>query len=245
MFNLENCIALLTGATGGIGKAIASTLIKAGATVLVSGTSAEKLDLLVKELGPKSIPIQCNLKDKDELNNLFIKAESLAGNIDILVCNAGINMDNLAMRMKDEEWNEVINLNLTATFKLNQAAIKSMMRNKYGRIINISSIIGCTGNFGQANYAATKAGMIAMSKSIALEVATRNITVNCIAPGFIDTRMTYTLNDEIKAGILKRIPMGRTGSVEEVASAVLFLASKEGSYITGHTLHVNGGMFMA
>ena len=188
--------------------------------------------------------LQCSLKDPKAADSLFDKAEELAGNIDLLVCNAGICRDNLSIRMKEEEWDEVLHLNLTATFKLNVSAIKKMMKRRYGRIVNISSIIGFTGNMGQANYAATKAGVVGMSKSLALESATRGITVNCIAPGFIDTPMTQSLKDEYREVLKTKIPMNRVGEPKEIASAVLFLLSEESSYITGQTIHVNGGMLM-
>ncbi len=244
MFNLNNSKALVTGATGGIGRAIAEMLSKAGATVVLSCLDQERLDALSQSLGDNTFPLRCDLKNTTELVDLFPEAEKQVGPIDILVCNAGINKDDIALRMKDDVWNEVLSVDLTTTFKLNQAAIKSMLRRRYGRIINISSIVGCTGNPGQANYAAAKAGIIAMSKTIALEVASRNITVNCVAPGFIDTPMTQILGEDAKTKLQERIPLGRMGTPAEIASAVLFLASKESSYITGHTLHVNGGMLM-
>ncbi len=244
-FNLEGQSALITGASGGIGSAIAEVLVQSGAKVIATGTNPEKLRNLANKINSnKLLTLTHDLSDSNELESLFTKAESMVEHIDILICNAGITYDNLSIRMKEEEWQKVIDLNLTTTFKLNQLAIKRMMRKKYGRIINISSIIAFTGNIGQANYAAAKAGMIGMSKSLALEVASRNITVNCIAPGFIDTPMTAVLKTEIKENLIKHIPMGRIGTPMEVAHSVLFLAAKESAYITGTTIHVNGGMYM-
>jgi len=246
MFDLSGENVLLTGATGGIGLAIAELFAKRGATIVVTGSNLERLQNLHQKIGDAVIPIRCDLRDTGEVDTLYAKAEGLIGGaITILLCNAGITADNLALRMTTDEWQRVIDLNLTTTFKLNQSAIKKMMRSKYGRIVNISSVVACTGNIGQPNYSAAKAGMIAMSKSIALEVASRNITVNCIAPGFIDTPMTAGLNEEIRNTILARIPAKRFGTQEEVASAALFLSARESGYITGSTLHVNGGMYMA
>lgn len=244
MFNLEGQSVLLTGATGGIGLAIVSVLHQAGATVIASGTNADKLAQLQQQYVDRIHVIQCDLSDAKAVESLLTQAEALTNSIEILVCNAGVCKDNLAIRMKDEEWDAVINLNLNATFKLNRAALKHMMRQRYGRIINISSVVGFTGNFGQANYTAAKAALVGMSKSLALEVATRNITVNCLAPGFIETPMTENLPEEKKAEILKKIPLSRMGTNLDIAAGVLFLAAKESSYITGHTLHINGGMFM-
>jgi 3-oxoacyl-[acyl-carrier protein] reductase len=245
MINLTGKKAILTGATGGIGRAILNTLVNAGATVVASGTREQVLEETCEPFGNQVMPIICNLQDHDDIKNLVKKAQDMLQNIDILICNAGITRDNLGMLMKKEEWNDVLDVNLTSTFLLNQLVLKTMLRNKYGRVINISSIIAYTGNAGQANYAASKAGMIGFSKSLAAEFATRNITVNCIAPGFIESPMTEKLSDEMCEQIKKKIPMQRIGIPEEVAHCALFLASEQSSYITGHTLHVNGGMFMA
>ena len=240
---------LLTGATGGIGKAILQTMVRAGASVVISGTKIDALQELTAsamEQADNAIikPIACNLSQIDTIDALVNEVFEFLGGLDILICNAGMTKDALSMRMKDAEWEEVLRVNLQATFKLNQAAVKKMMRQRYGRIINMSSVIAYSGNAGQANYAASKAGMIGMSKSIALEIASIGITVNCVAPGFIDTPMTEVIPENIQQEIRERIPMGRTGKPEEVANAVLFLASDEASYITGSTVHVNGGMLM-
>ena len=208
------------------------------------GRNEEKLQNLKQELSDKVYSLICDFNDDSQINSLIENAEKQFGNIDILVCNAGITKDNLALRIKDEDWDIVIQMNLTSTFKLNRAAIKSMMKRRYGRIINISSVIGLSGNAGQSNYAASKAGIIAMSKSIAKEVASRGITINCVAPGYIDTPMTEVLGEDIKNSIIAHIPLGRIGTPQDVANAVLFLASDESSYVTGHTLSVNGGMLM-
>ncbi len=246
MFNLKGKKALITGASGGIGKEIVKTLVTAGAKVVITGTREQVLQETCQSLDTKDAHyIVSNLAAPDSLSNLYDKAEELVDGIDILVCNAGITRDNLALRMKDEEWEEVIKVNLTATFKLNQSAIKKMIKKRFGRIINITSVVGFTGNLGQANYCASKAGIIGMTKSIATEVASRGVTVNCIAPGFIETPMTEILKEDTKQQILQKIPMQRMGSTAEIASSVLFLASDEAAYITGTTLHVNGGMYMA
>jgi 3-oxoacyl-[acyl-carrier protein] reductase len=242
--NFSGKNVLLTGATGGIGQAILKAFIEAGATVVASGTRVEVLEAICSEFGENAIPVACDLRDHNSINNLFETAKEKLGSVDILVCNAGITKDNLGMVMKMDDWNDVINVNLTSTFLLNQLASKSMLRTKFGRIINIASIVGVTGNPGQANYVASKAGMIGFSKSLAAEFATRNITVNCIAPGFIESPMTDKLNDSIKEQLSKKIPMQRMGTPEEIAHGVLFLASEKSSYITGHTLHINGGMLM-
>jgi 3-oxoacyl-[acyl-carrier protein] reductase len=244
MFKLDGKIALVTGASGGIGRAIADSLHKQGATVVLSGRNEAALKQAAAELGTHAFTLVSDLSDQAQVAELFDKAEELAGQIDILVCNAGITKDNLVLRMKDEEWDEVINTNLKATFTLNKAAFKKMMKRKWGRIINIASVVGVTGNPGQANYVASKAGMIGMSKSIAFESATRGITVNCIAPGFIKTAMTDALNDAQKEKITSTIPSGKFGLPEDIANAAAFLASNEAGYITGQTLHVNGGMVM-
>ncbi|MBM19018.1 MAG: beta-ketoacyl-ACP reductase [Stappia sp.] len=244
MFDLTSKTALVTGATGGIGEAIARTLHAQGATVTISGTRAEKLQALAEDLGERVHVVAANLSDRAAVDALVPAAEEAMGGLDILVNNAGITRDNLFMRMKDEEWDDVIEVNLTAGFRLCRAATKGMMRRRSGRIIGIASVVGVTGNPGQGNYAAAKAGMIGMAKSLAREVASRNITVNTIAPGFIETPMTGALNDKQKDSILGSVPAGRLGRAEEIASAALFLASDEAAYITGETLHVNGGMAM-
>lgn len=245
MFELTGKNALVTGATGGIGAAIAKTLAKQGAKVVLSSTKEEKLQELAAEIGGDVKYVACNLSDIAAVDALFDKAEELAGGqIDILVCNAGITKDNLILRMKNEDFEQVIDVNLKSTFVLNRNAIKKMMRRKYGRIINIASVVGVTGNPGQANYVASKAGMIGMTKSMAQEVASRGITLNCVAPGFIASPMTDILNEQQKAAILAKIPVGHMGNSEDIAKAVAFLASEDASYINGHTLHVNGGMFM-
>jgi 3-oxoacyl-[acyl-carrier protein] reductase len=244
MFNLTGKLALVTGATGGIGQSIVKALVNQGAKVIMVGRNEEKLQNLKQELSDKVYSLICDFNDDSQINSLIENAEKQFGNIDILVCNAGITKDNLALRIKDEDWDIVIQMNLTSTFKLNRAAIKSMMKRRYGRIINISSVIGLSGNAGQSNYAASKAGIIAMSKSIAKEVASRGITINCVAPGYIDTPMTEVLGDDIKNSIIAHIPLGRIGTPQDVANTVLFLASDESSYVTGHTLSVNGGMLM-
>lgn len=246
MFKLDSKTALITGATGGIGSEIAKKFVALGAKVIISGTREERLQELQKEIGEdKCKYLTCNLSDAKEVDNLFEKAEELAGGaIDILVCNAGITKDNLALRIKDEDFDSVINVNLKSTFILNRNAIKKMIRRKYGRIINIASVVGFTGNPGQSNYVASKAGMVGMSKSFAQEVASRGITINCIAPGFIQTAMTDILNEQQKDGILSSIPMQKMGSSEDIANGAAFLASSEAGYITGQSLHINGGMLM-
>ncbi len=244
MFSLSGKKALVTGATGGIGGAIASALHQAGATAAISGSKQEKLDALASQLSG-AIPIVCDLSKLDTVENLIKEAEEKLGGIDILICNAGVTRDNISLRMKDEEWQQVIDVNLTASFRLTRAAMKGMLKRRAGRIIYITSVVGWTGNPGQANYCASKAGLTGMAKSFAQEVATRNITVNCIAPGFIATNMTEALTEDQKAKINQNIPLGRMGSAAEIAAGALFLASDEASYITGQTLHVNGGMFMS
>ncbi len=244
MFKLTGKNALVTGATGGIGSEIAKALASQGAKVVLSSTKEEKLQELATEIGGDVKYIACNLSDAAAVDALFDKAEELVGQIDILVCNAGITKDNLILRMKDDDFNHVLDVNLKSTFVLNRNAIKKMMRRKYGRIINIASVVGVTGNPGQCNYVASKAGMIGMSKSLAQEVATRGITINCVAPGFIQSPMTDILNDAQRDAILNKIPAGKMGESSDIAKAVAFLASEDARYITGHTLHVNGGMFM-
>ena len=244
MFDLTGKTALITGASGGIGADIARTLHGAGATVGLSGTRVDPLEALAGELGDRAHVLPCNLSDMAAVEALPKKATAAMGSVDILVNNAGITRDNLFMRMSDDEWQSVIDVNLTATFKLCKGVMRGMMKARWGRIVNISSIVGATGNPGQANYAASKAGLVGMSKSLAYEVASRGITVNAIAPGFIATAMTDKLSDDQKAGIMAQIPAGRMGEAHEIASAVLYLASVESAYVTGTTLHVNGGMAM-
>jgi 3-oxoacyl-[acyl-carrier protein] reductase len=245
VFDLSNKTALVTGASGGIGGAIAKALHAQGARVVLSGTRAYALDRLQAELGDRASTAPCNLSVAAEVEELMKKAEAAAGApIDILVNNAGITRDNLLMRMKDEEWDQVIAVNLTAAFKLSRAALRNMMKKRWGRIVTITSIVGITGNPGQGNYAAAKAGLIGMTKALAAEIASRNITVNCVAPGFVTTAMTDALTQDQKAAILARIPAGRLGDSKDVAAAVVYLASEEAQYVTGQTLHVNGGMAM-
>jgi 3-oxoacyl-[acyl-carrier protein] reductase len=244
MFDLTGRTALVTGASGGIGKDIARGLHQAGATVALSGTRREALDVLASELGERVHVLPCNLSDKVQTENLVPAAEVAMGGLDILVNNAGITRDNLFMRLKDEDWDEVMNVNLTSAFRLSRAVLRGMMRRRHGRIVNITSVVGVTGNPGQGNYAAAKAGMIGMSKSLAAEVASRGITVNCIAPGFIESPMTDALNEAQRTRILGAVPAGRLGAGAEIAAAAVFLASAGGAYITGQTLHVNGGMAM-
>jgi 3-oxoacyl-[acyl-carrier protein] reductase len=244
MFDLTGKSALVTGASGGIGAAIARALHGAGATVALSGTRVEPLAALAAELGPRAHVLPCDLSDPVAVDGLVKQAVDAMGAVDVLVNNAGITRDGLAMRMSDDDWQAVIDVNLTATFRLCRAAMRGMMKARWGRIVNISSVVGATGNGGQANYAASKAGMIAMSKSIAQELASRGITVNAVAPGFIATPMTDKLNDDQKARILGGIPAGRMGESADIAAAVLYLASPEAGYVTGATLHVNGGMHM-
>jgi 3-oxoacyl-[acyl-carrier protein] reductase len=244
MFSLEGKKTLITGATGGIGQEIAQILHQQGAMMTVSGTKIEGLETIKNNLGERVFIKPCNLKDLEEVKKLVEDAAELMSGIDILVCNAGITRDSLIMRMKDEDFEEVIKVNLTSTFMLNRAAVKMMIKNRWGRIINISSVVGVAGNPGQANYCASKAGVIGMSKSVAQECATRGVTVNCVAPGFIETPMTDVLNEEQKNRILSGIPMAKMGKSRDVANAVAFLATEEANYITGQTIHVNGGMLM-
>ncbi|MTI42324.1 3-oxoacyl-[acyl-carrier-protein] reductase [Roseibium hamelinense] len=244
MFTLEGKTALITGATGGIGEAIARALHAQGATVTLSGTRAEKLEALAEDLKDRAHVAACNLSDRAAVDALLPAAEDAMGSVDILVNNAGITRDNIFMRMKDDEWDQVIEVNLTSGFRLCRAAIKGMMKRRYGRIVGITSVVGVTGNPGQVNYAAAKAGMIGMYKSLAREVASRNITVNTVAPGFIETAMTDALNEKQKESILGSVPAGRLGTAGEIAAATTYLASTEAAYVTGQTLHVNGGMAM-
>ncbi len=236
--------ALVTGATGGIGRVIVKKLHDAGATVIITDMRQEALDEFAAELKERVFAFACNLGDPADIDALVSKAEKAAGAIDILVNNAGLTKDNLFMRMKDEDWNLVLNVNLTAGFRLARAAIRGMMKRRYGRIISMASVVGVTGNPGQANYSASKAGMIGMTKCLAAEIASRGITANCVAPGFIKTAMTDALPEEAKEKLARSIPMARLGLPEDVANAVVFLASDEASYITGQTIHVNGGMAM-
>ncbi len=244
MFDLTGKCALVTGASGGIGGEIARVLHGQGATVALSGTRVEPLQALADELGARAFVTPANLSDPESVEKLPKDAEAAMGQIDILVNNAGLTRDNLAMRMKDEEWDQVIAVNLTASFRLTRAMLRGMMKRRWGRIVNITSIVGTTGNPGQMNYAASKAGMVGMSKSLAQEVASRGITVNCIAPGFISTPMTDVLSEEQHAKLNAGIPMGRMGTVQDIANGVLYLSSEEASYMTGQTLHINGGMAM-
>jgi 3-oxoacyl-[acyl-carrier protein] reductase len=245
MFDLTGKTALVTGAGGGIGGAVARSLHKLGAGVVLVDMRAEGIEVLKAELGARVCSIVCNVTDAAAVEALPKQAEDLAGaSVDILINNAGITRDNLLMRMKDEEWDMVLAVNLTAAFRLNRAFLRGMLKKRWGRIVSISSIVGTTGNPGQGNYSATKAGITAMSKSLAQEVASRNITVNCVAPGFVKTPMTDVLSDEVKAALLAKIPLGRLSSVDDIAAAVVYLASEEAGYVTGQTIHVNGGMAM-
>lgn len=244
MFSLEGKTALVTGATGGIGGAIARTLHAQGATVTISGTRQEKLDELKTELGERVHAIACNLDDGEAVDALPKQAAEAMGGLDILVANAGITRDGLLMRMKDEDWQQVLRINLESYFRLSRAALRGMMKARHGRIIGITSVVGVMGNPGQANYCASKAGMIGFTKSLAQEVAARGVTANCVAPGFIASPMTDALNDQQREAILSKIPASDLGSGEDIAAAVAYLASDEAGYVTGQTLHVNGGMAM-
>ena len=244
MFRLDKKTVLVTGASGGIGGEIARTLHRAGATVALSGTRVAPLQALSAELGDRVHVLPCDLSDEDEVTALPKQANEAMGSVDILINNAGVTRDNLLMRMSDDEWASVLAINLTSTMRLCKGVLRGMMKARWGRIVNISSIVGATGNPGQTNYAASKAGLVAMSKSLAYEVATRGITVNCLAPGFIATAMTEKLTDEQKKGILTQIPTGRMGKATEIGAAALYLSSDEAAYTTGTTLHINGGMAM-
>jgi 3-oxoacyl-[acyl-carrier protein] reductase len=244
MYDLTGKRALVTGASGGLGGAIARALHGQGAIVGLSGTRREALEALAGELADRAFVLPCDLSDKASVEALVPSAEAALGGIDILVNNAGVTRDNLFVRMKDEEWDQVIAVNLTAAFRLSRACLKGMMRRRFGRIIGIASVVGVIGNPGQGNYAAAKAGMIGMSKALAAEVASRNITVNCIAPGFITSPMTDALNEKQREGLLAVVPMGRLGAAADIGAAAVYLASDAASYITGQTLHVNGGMAM-
>lgn len=244
MFDLSGKTALVTGATGGIGGAIARALHAQGATVAISGTRREVLDTLAGELKERVHVLPCNLANADEVEALVPAAEQAMGQLDILVANAGITRDNLFVQLRDEDWSDVINVNLTATFRLARAATKLMMRKRFGRIIGTTSVVGVTGNAGQVNYAASKAGLIGMMKSIGAEYARRNVTANCIAPGFIATAMTDALNEKQREAVLGKVPAGRLGTPADIGAAAVYLASNEANYVTGQTLHVNGGMAM-
>ncbi|WP_426268090.1 3-oxoacyl-[acyl-carrier-protein] reductase [Sphingomonas sp. LHG3443-2] len=245
MFSLEGKTALVTGASGGLGSAIAKALVAQGARLAVSGSNADKLESFRAGLGGDHVALPCNLSDGAAVDALVPQAvEALGGKLDILVNNAGVTRDNLLMRMKDEEFASVIAINLEAAFRLMRAAAKPMMKARFGRIVSVTSVVGQTGNPGQANYVASKAGLVGMSKAAAQELASRNITVNCVAPGFMTSAMTDALNDAQRAAILSKIPSGAMGSGEDVAAAVVYLASREAGYVTGQTLHVNGGMAM-
>jgi 3-oxoacyl-[acyl-carrier protein] reductase len=244
MFDLTGKSALVTGASGGIGSAIARALHASGARVALSGTRREALDQVAAQLGARTHVLPCDLGNKEEVETLVPRAEEAMEGLDILVNNAGVTRDNIFVRLSDDAWDQVLAIDLTAAFRLTRRAVREMMRRRYGRIINITSVVGVTGNAGQGNYAAAKAGLIGMSKALAREVASRNVTVNCVAPGLIDTPMTAVLNDKKKTDLLETVPAGRFGTGDEIAAAVVYLASAEAAYVTGHTLHVNGGMAM-
>ena len=245
MFDLSGMTALVTGASGALGRAIAKSLASQGARLAVSGSNVEKLESFRAGLGGDHVALQCNLSDGAAVDSLVPQAvEALGGKLDILINNAGVTRDNLLMRMKDEEFDDVIRINLEAAFRLMRAAAKPMMRARFGRIISITSVVGVTGNPGQANYVASKAGLIGMTKAVAQELASRGITVNAVAPGFMTSAMTDALNDQQRTGILSRIPLGAMGAGEDIGAACVYLASREAAYVTGQTLHVNGGMAM-
>jgi|TARA_B100000003_G_scaffold539_1_gene511 3-oxoacyl-[acyl-carrier protein] reductase len=244
LFSLKDKKALITGASGGIGKELARVLVEYDAEVCISGRNVEELNELKESLGDKCHIVPCDLSNKNEISELFSKSEEVLGQIDILVNNAGITKDNIFLRMSDQEWEDVLNINLNSTFNILKLITKGMVKRKYGRIINISSVVGATGGAGQVNYAASKAGLIGLTKSLSQELATRNITVNCIAPGFIETPMTEKLDDNRKDIIISSIPANRIGTPKDLSSAVIFLASQESSYITGQTIHINGGLYM-
>ena len=244
MINFKNKNILITGASGGIGKELVSKFVSLGGNVLGSGTKAEKLDLLKKKY-PNIKVKKFDMAEHHRVEEFIDNVSLELGGLDILINNAGTNMDNLSLRMKDDEWKKVIDINLTSTFLLSKYAIKKMLKNKYGRIVNITSVVGHTGNLGQSNYAASKAGIIGMSKSLAIEYAKKNITVNCVSPGFIVSDMTMNIADKVKLYLTSRIPMGKLGTGEDVSNCVAFLSSEQASYVTGETVHVNGGMYMA
>jgi len=244
LFSLKDKKALITGASGGIGKELARVLVEYDAEVCISGRNVEELNELKESLGDKCHIVPCDLSNKNEISELVSKSEKVLGQVDILVNNAGITKDNIFLRMSEQEWEDVLNINLNSTFNILKLITKGMVKRKYGRIINISSVVGATGGAGQVNYAASKAGLIGLTKSLSQELATRNITVNCIAPGFIETPMTEKLDDNRKDIIISSIPANRIGTPKDLSSAVIFLASQESSYITGQTIHINGGLYM-
>ena len=244
MIDFKNKKILITGATGGIGGDLVKKFISLGGTVLATGTKADKLDLIKKNY-PTAKVKKFNLSEHSAIEEFISSSVSELGGLDILVNNAGINVDNLSLRMKDEEWKKVVDINLTSTFLLSKYSIKSMLKNKFGRVINVTSIVGHTGNLGQANYSASKAGIIGMSKSLAIEYAKKNITVNCVSPGFIVSDMTTNIAEKVKLFLTSRIPMGKLGTGEDVSNCVAFLSSEAASYVTGETIHVNGGMYMS
>ena len=244
MINFKNKKILVTGASGGIGREIVKKFISLDGTVVATGTNLERLDLLKKDF-PNVNVIKFDISEHSKIEEFIDNVFTQLSGLDILINNAGTNMDNLSLRMKDEEWQKVIDINLTSTFLLSKYAIKKMLKNKYGRIVNISSVVGHTGNLGQANYSASKAGIIGMTKSLAIEYAKKNITLNCVSPGFIQSKMTDNINESVKAALTSRIPMSRLGNAEDVANSVAFLSSDQASYVTGETIHVNGGMYMA
>ena len=244
MINFKNKKILVTGASGGIGREIVKKFISLEGTVVATGTNLERLDLLKKDF-PNVNVVKFDISEHSKIEEFIDNVFTQLSGLDILINNAGTNMDNLSLRMKDEEWQKVIDINLTSTFLLSKYAIKKMLKNKYGRIVSISSVVGHTGNLGQANYSASKAGIIGMTKSLAIEYAKKNITLNCVSPGFIQSKMTDNINESVKATLTSRIPMSRLGNAEDVANSVAFLSSDQASYITGETIHVNGGMYMA
>ena len=244
MINFKNKKIVITGATGGIGYSLVKTLVSLDGNVLATGTKTEKLDLLKKEF-PNINILKFDISDHSKIEEFIENASSKLNGIDVIINNAGINLDNLSLRMKEDEWKKVIDINLSSTFLLCKFGIKKMLKNKYGRIVNITSIVGHTGNLGQANYAASKAGIIGMSKSLAIEYAKKNITINCVSPGFIQTKMTDNIAENIKSVLTSKIPMAKLGKGEDVSNTVAFLCSEAASYITGETIHVNGGMYMA
>jgi len=244
MIDFKNKNILITGASGGIGKDLVKKFVSLGGNIIGTGTKTEKLDSLKKEY-PKIKVKKFDIADHSRIGEFIDNVELELGGLDILINNAGMNMDNLSLRMKDEEWKKVIDVNLTSTFLLTKNAIKKMLKNKFGRIVNITSIVGHTGNLGQANYSASKSGIVGMSKSLAIEYAKKNITINCVSPGFIQTNMTMNIAEKVKLYLTSRIPMGRLGTGEDVSNCVAFLSSSEASYITGETIHVNGGMYMS
>ena len=244
MINFKNKKILVTGASGGIGREIVKKFISLDGTVVATGTNLERLDLLKKDFTNVNV-IKFDISEHSKIEEFIDNVFTQLSGLDILINNAGTNMDNLSLRMKEEEWQKVIDINLTSTFLLSKYAIKKMLKNKYGRIVNISSVVGHTGNLGQANYSASKAGIIGMTKSLAIEYAKKNITLNCVSPGFIQSKMTDNINESVKAALTSRIPMSRLGNAEDVANSVAFLSSDQASYVTGETIHVNGGMYMA